>query len=99
DGHNSHTTYQFCNFAEKHKIIILCLPPHTTHRLQPCDVAAFGPLSSAWKKLVNELTMRGESVRKNNFIKHYSYARAKALTAETIKAAFRKTGIHPLDPN
>ncbi|THV07191.1 CENP-B protein [Dendrothele bispora CBS 962.96] len=31
DGHNSHTTYQFCNFAEKHKIIILCLPPHTTH--------------------------------------------------------------------
>ncbi|THV07203.1 hypothetical protein K435DRAFT_848538 [Dendrothele bispora CBS 962.96] len=43
--------------------------------------------------------MRGESVRKNNFIKYYSYARAKALTAETIKAAFRKTGIHPLDPN
>ncbi|KZP07206.1 CENP-B protein, partial [Athelia psychrophila] len=31
DGHNSHTTYRFCSFAAKHKIIILCLPSHTTH--------------------------------------------------------------------
>jgi DDE superfamily endonuclease len=38
DGHNSHTTYQFCSFAEKHKIIIICLPAHMTHKLQPCDV-------------------------------------------------------------
>ncbi|THU76175.1 hypothetical protein K435DRAFT_632182, partial [Dendrothele bispora CBS 962.96] len=98
DGHNSHTTYHFCEFAEKHKIIILCLPPHTTHRLQPCDVGAFGPLSSAWRKLVSNLTVQGIPIRKNNFLKHYSYARGKALTTVTIKAAFLKTGIEPVDP-
>lgn len=49
DGHNSHCTYQFCKFAFDHNIIIICLPAHTTHALQPCDVGVFGPLASSWK--------------------------------------------------
>ncbi|KAF9219312.1 DDE-domain-containing protein [Gyrodon lividus] len=39
DVHNSHGTYKFCKFAAGHRIIIiLCLPSHTTHVLQPLDV-------------------------------------------------------------
>ncbi len=49
DGHNSHCTYEFCKYAANNKIIIICLPSHTTHALQPCDVGAFGPLSQSWK--------------------------------------------------
>lgn len=46
DSHNSHCFYFFCSFAEKHNIIIICLPFHTTHVLQPCDVGIFGPLAT-----------------------------------------------------
>ena len=53
DGHNSHCMYGFCKFAVDHNIIIICLPSHMTHALQPCDVACFGPLASAWKSEVN----------------------------------------------
>ena len=45
DGHNSHCTLIFCKYAADNKIIIICLPSHTTHALQPCDVGAFGPLA------------------------------------------------------
>lgn len=99
DGHNSHTTYRFCTFAEKHKIILLCLPSHTTHRLQPCDVGVFGPLSATWKAEVNVASRENMVIRKHNVISYYSRAREKAFTTTTIRNAFRKTGIWPLNPD
>ncbi|KAF8234781.1 DDE-domain-containing protein [Tricholoma matsutake] len=47
DRHNSHCTYPFIKFSAEHHIIIICLPSHTTHALQPCDVGVFGPLAHA----------------------------------------------------
>lgn len=49
DGHNSHCSYKFVSWAEKHNIEIICLPAHTTHALQPCDVGVFSPLATKWK--------------------------------------------------
>ena len=34
DGHSSHFTRGFLEYARDHNIHILCLPPHTTHALQ-----------------------------------------------------------------
>ena len=97
DGHNLHCTYSFCRFAEKHKIIIICLPSHTTHVLQPCDVGVFGPLSSCWKSEVNKAARGHVPITKSNLISHYSQARVKAFQPSTIKAAFKQTGISPTD--
>ncbi len=44
DDHESHCTIDFIEFCDLHHIILLILPPHTTHYLQPLDVACFGPL-------------------------------------------------------
>ncbi|KAF1994311.1 CENP-B protein, partial [Amniculicola lignicola CBS 123094] len=41
DGHGSHDTKQFAEFAEKYKIQLFALPPHTTYILQPLDVGCF----------------------------------------------------------
>ena len=98
DGHNSHTTYKFCAFAEKHKIIIICLPSHTTHRLQPCDVGIFGPLAASWKKEVIGCSSEYIQIRKHNLVKYYSRARSTAFVGDTIRSAFRKTGIWPYNP-
>lgn len=99
DGHNSHTTYRFLSFAEQHKIIVICLPPHTTHRLQPCDVGLFGPLSSSWKSEVNVASRGLMEIRKNNILYHYSKARDRAFKETTVLSAFRKCGIEPLNPD
>lgn len=55
DGHNSHCTFRFAHFGEQNRIIILCLPSHTTHALQPCDVGVFGPLATLWSKQVSKV--------------------------------------------
>ena len=48
DGHGSHTTLEWIEYACEHNVHLFCLPPHTTHRLQPLDVGVFGPLQHAW---------------------------------------------------
>jgi len=34
DGHSSHFTAELLEYAQAHNISVLCLPAHTTHRLQ-----------------------------------------------------------------
>ena len=41
DSHSSHFTYELLDYARSHDIIIICLPPHTTHALQTLDVLGF----------------------------------------------------------
>jgi len=37
DGHSSHQLYHTSVFGEKNKVVLFCLPPHTSHMLQPLD--------------------------------------------------------------
>ena len=41
DGYESHLSVQFVRYCEMEKIILLCLPPHSTHFLQLLDVVIF----------------------------------------------------------
>jgi hypothetical protein len=50
DGHDSHCINDVIQYSIKNKIIMLCLPAHTTHHLQPLDVGIFGPLSKSYTK-------------------------------------------------
>lgn len=47
DGHGSHNTIELIELVCEHNIILFCLPPHTTHKLQPLDVNVFGPFTHA----------------------------------------------------
>ena len=46
DGHKSHLTLECIDLARKNQVILLCVPPHTTHALQPLDVAVFKALKA-----------------------------------------------------
>ena len=41
DGFDSHLTLEAIEYARLHQIILFALPPHTTHKTQPCDVGIF----------------------------------------------------------
>ena len=51
DGHNSHISYKIAKCAFDNNISLLCLPPHTSHGLQPLDVACFKPAKAIWSKV------------------------------------------------
>ena len=55
NGHGSHTTLSWIDHARTNNMILYCLPPHTTHRLQPLNVGCFGPLQIAWFNQCDEI--------------------------------------------
>ena len=46
DGHSSHVNMAFINECDRLRILLMILPPHSTHRLQPLDVSLFKPVFS-----------------------------------------------------
>lgn len=97
DGHDSHITTDAIRFCLKNKIVLLCLPPHTTHLLQPCDVGLFGVIAQIYKGLVSEAYRFGDSynIDKCQFLEIWIVARERSITAKNIISAWRKSGIIP----
>jgi hypothetical protein len=94
DGHGSHLTLEMIEIAMENNIHLFCLPPHTTHRLQPCDVGAFGPLKRAWQKRCDDIiTETGFSLRAKDVVREYMTARSEALKPEIITKAWEHSGI------
>ena len=100
DDHQSHSTSKVIDFAEKHKIIRLCLPTHSTDLLQPLDVDIFGPLAQAYRNQLEAMTRYGFDyvIDKTNFIKMYQKAGSTAMTPQVIQSAWAKSGLSPLNP-
>ena len=46
DGHSSHKTWKFLEFCRSQKIVVLFLPAHTTHQLQPLGIGCFQSLKA-----------------------------------------------------
>ncbi|XP_030757332.1 uncharacterized protein LOC115883165 [Sitophilus oryzae] len=50
DGHATHTkNIDLILHARENGVILLCFPPHTSHRLQPLDVSFMKPLSTFYE--------------------------------------------------
>ena len=48
DGHCTHYTPEVTRAAAEQGVVMLCLPPHTTHTIQPLDVSFFKSLKADW---------------------------------------------------
>ena len=99
DGHESHVSIPFMEFCTQAKIIPLCLPPYSTHLLQPLDVGVFGPLSKAFKQLVSSQSRYGAvTISKLDFLRLIQVARKQAITTTNIISAWRGAGLIPFNP-
>ena len=98
DGHKSHLNLDIIiDLCRTIDIILFCLLPHTTHALQPLDVAVFKSLKDNYSKTVRSLIFAKPSfvVTKREFSK-VPFKRAFSIT--NIKAGFLKCGIYPFNP-
>lgn len=101
DGHSSHVNWGFVSCADELRILLLILPPHTTHRLQPLDVGLFSPLSQAYSTELQNYTHGGQgwvSMTKRMFWTLFKKAWMISFTEKNIKKAFESTGIWPYNP-
>jgi hypothetical protein len=94
DGHESHCLVDFQDLCKEKKIITLCMPPHSSHLLQPLDVACFSPLKRLYGDEVSALARsRINYINKENFLPAFKAAFSKAITAENVRAGFRGAGL------
>lgn len=98
DGHSSHQTAEFDDFCKENAIICLCMPPHTSHLLQPLDVGVFGPLKRSYGKLVEGMMVAGNNhIDKEDFLYLYPPAREAVLNQRNICNGFKGSGLRPLN--
>lgn len=101
DGHSSHFQPDLIEYARKYGIIMLCLPPHTTHESQPLDVSVFKSLKHHWQVACHNFIQTNPNlvITKFHFSGLLNQAWGKAMTSSIICAGFRKCGVYPFNPN
>ncbi|KAK8012204.1 hypothetical protein PG989_000464, partial [Apiospora arundinis] len=97
DGHGSHTTTDFIYLCFRHRIRLLFLPPHTSHVLQPLDLAVFSPLKTAYRKVLGNANQFSNSavIGKQYFLQCCRKARSEALSGQSIRSGWRAAGLWP----
>jgi hypothetical protein len=99
DGHESHHSDEFEEYCKENNIITLCMPPHSSHILQPLDVGCFSPLKKAYGRQIEDM-MRAHitHITKDDFFPAFHAAFLSAMTENNIRGGFRGAGILPFDP-
>lgn len=100
DGYGSHATKEFITFCDNHRIIPFCLPPHTTHFLQPLDVVVFQPYKHFHREAVDAAMRAGcWEFNKLEFFAAITSIRKQTFKRNTVLSALRKTGLIPYNPS
>jgi hypothetical protein len=98
DGHESHNSHGFNKYCEE-KIIVLCMPAHSSHLLQPLDVGCFSPLKRAYGDEISSLARYdSKQIKKEAFLPAFKAAFKRSITKKNICASFRGAGLVPHNP-
>jgi hypothetical protein len=99
DGHESHDSLEFQQYCKENKIITLCMPPHSSHLLQPLDVGCFSSMKKAYGGQAEILMCnRINHITKLEFLPCFKAAFDAAITKNNILGGFRGAGLVPHDP-
>lgn len=100
DGHTTHSkNLKALELARDNGVIMLQLPGHTTHRLQPLDVAFFKPLETFFIQEMQKWlrTYANNAVSIFQICQIFTPAYRRAATIENAASGFRNTGIWPVN--
>lgn len=99
DGHHSHKTLAAIDFARENGIVLITLPPHCTHKMQPLDVSYFKSLKAAYNRAADNwmLVNAGKRISQFNVAEIFGTAYMKTATIDKAINGFRATGIWPFN--
>lgn len=103
DNLSSHLSAEVIQKCEENEIAFCFLPPNSTHKLQPLDVAFFRPLKTAWRRILlsrkRACRNKASSFAKDTFPLLLSklHKDISINAANNLKAGFLKCGLSPLN--
>lgn len=101
DNHSSHISLQIYNFCKENNIILLSIPPHTSHHLQPLDVVLYGPVKSAFNRECG-LFLKScghKKITPYDLAALFNKAYSRVASLDKGSKGFAVCGISPLDPS
>jgi hypothetical protein len=99
DGHESHHSTEFELYCKENNIVTLCMPPHSSYRLQPLDVGCFRPLKQAYGRQIEGLMrMHINHISKLEFLCAFREAFFASMTEKNVQGGFAGTGLVLYDP-
>lgn len=83
--------------AKSNGIVLLTLPPHTSHRLQPLGVTVYGPFKTLYSRALDGWMRSnpGKTVSIYQIAELVNEAFLSAATPRNITSGFKSTGIFP----
>jgi hypothetical protein len=99
DGHDSHISIISAELAELNDIVLLQLPAHTSHRLQPLDVSCFATWHKRFGDALYSETLKNpaRTFSRDDLSRVMRPAWEAAMDSKLAVSGFRGTGIHPFD--
>jgi hypothetical protein len=99
DGHQSHKSLALIDLARENHITIVTIPPHTSHRLQPLDLTVYGPLKTAYNRVVDAwlVSNPGKRVTDYELTENFSKAYNTVCSIEKAVKGFKVSGIFPFN--
>jgi hypothetical protein len=89
DGHKSHHLDEFEEYYKEHNIVMLCMPAHSSHLLQPLDVGCFSPLKRAYGRQIEDMMWAHIiHITKDDFFPAFHAAFNIAMTESNILGGF-----------
>lgn len=101
DNHSSHISIDIFNFCKQNGIVMVTIPPHTSHRLQPLDVTFFSSLKAAFNREC-DLFMKSrvyEKISPYELAELFNKAYMKVATMDKGQSGFKSCGIWPFNPD
>ena len=101
DGHKSHLyNLPFYEAMRANDVEILTILPHTSHIIQPLNSVPFTQFKKSWENhlMKYNTSHSGRTLNKVNFWNVFVPAWNSSMCPKNIIAGFRKTGIHPFNP-
>lgn len=101
DNHCTHSTLKSYNFCRDNGIVVVSLPPHTSHRLQPLDLTFFSSLKGAYYQECDQFikSHHFEKISVTNIAELFAKAYNRITTTEKGIKGFQVAGIYPLNRN
>lgn len=101
DGHSTHYQPELIKYCLDSDVILMCLPPHTTHESQPLDSSVFKPLKQNWQNACHRFVEKnpGRVITKYDFSPLLHEAWGNTMVPNNIISGFRRSGIYPFNPS
>lgn len=101
DNHESHRSIEVIEYARANNVVILSLPPHTSHRVQPLDVSVYSSFKGRFEKIAAQWHKKfpGRVITLFDIGGLFAPAYLFAATPNNAISGFKATGITDCDIN